>query len=82
MLILTRYLGQSFNIYLDNGEVISVVLIDQPYNPNGPCSKIGIEAPRKYNIVRTELIGRPRKQPIEEPCDEACEYETYEEYVA
>lgn len=58
MLILTRFIGQDFHIYLENGETISIKLVDTQLTPYGCVSKIGIEAPRKYNIVRTELLQR------------------------
>ena len=66
MLILTRFIGQDFHIYLENGETISIKLVDTQLTPYGCISKIGITAPRKYNIVRTELL---RKNGIPVPGD-------------
>lgn len=67
MLILTRFVGQSFHIYLDNDEVITIKLIDSQLSPYGRLSAIGIDAPRKFNIVRTELLRRRISHP---PVDE------------
>lgn len=58
MLILSRFIGQSFHVYLENGETITIKLLDSQCSPYGRSSIIGIEAPKKYNIVRTELLRR------------------------
>lgn len=58
MLILTRFVGQSFNINLEDGSIIHIKLLDNQPSPYGRFSKIGIDAPRQLNIVRTELLGR------------------------
>jgi sRNA-binding carbon storage regulator CsrA len=65
MLILTRYVGQSFNIYLEDGSVINVILLDNQASQYGRFSKIGIDAPRHLNIVRTELLKRNTQRTIE-----------------
>ena len=58
MLILTRFVGQSFNIYLEDGSFINIKILDNQPSPYGRLSKIGIDAPRNLNIVRTELVKR------------------------
>lgn len=61
MLILTRFIGQSFNIYLEDGSYIEIKVLDNQATPVGRFSRIGIEAPKSLNIVRTELLRRKRK---------------------
>jgi sRNA-binding carbon storage regulator CsrA len=66
MLILTRFIGQSFNIYLEDGSCIEIKVLDNQSTPVGRFSRIGIEAPRTLNIVRTELLRRGRRRQDED----------------
>lgn len=58
MLILNRFPGQSFHIYLDNGEVINIKLLSNPTSQFGKFARIGIDAPKRMNVVRTEVLRR------------------------
>lgn len=62
MLVLSRKVGQSIRIKDD----IFIYYISQ----NGPQIKIGIDAPKHYNIVRTELIANDNSVKIEKSGDE------------
>ena len=53
MLILTRRPGEAIQI----GEEVIVRVL----SVNGSQIRIGIEAPKETNIVRTELIDKPNK---------------------
>lgn len=55
MLILNRYSGQSFTLYLEDGRVVNIVVLDI-IGRNNKFSRIGIEAPRDIKIIRDELI--------------------------
>ena len=58
MLILNRFPGQSFHIYLDNGEVVNIKLLNNLPSQFGKFSRIGIDAPKRMNVVRTEVLKR------------------------
>lgn len=64
MLVLTRFIGQSFNIFLEDGTEISIKVLDNQASPLGRFSKIGIDAPKKLSIVRTELIKKKKMSEI------------------
>ncbi len=53
MLVLSRRIGETLKI----GDDIEVQIL----GINHGQIRIGISAPKEVNIVRTELIGRPRK---------------------
>jgi carbon storage regulator len=53
MLILTRRPGESVKI----GDNVVLTIL----GVKGDQVRIGIDAPKDVHIVRTELIGRPRK---------------------
>ncbi len=56
MLVLTRELRKSVTLLdLRTGEVVAVVSVQQ--NRNGKI-RLGFEAPKHINIVRTELLER------------------------
>ena len=52
MLILSRKAGQSLVIVLANGEEITITLV------SNSRAKIGIEADKRHQILRTELLER------------------------
>ena len=54
MLILTRRPGETIFINTPSGDEISVTFLSF----NGRQAKIGINAPKEYNIVRAELLSR------------------------
>lgn len=58
MLVLTRHTNESIEIDTPAG-VISIVVIDS----NRSRVRIGLTAPKEYNIVRSEL--RPKKEPAD-----------------
>ena len=53
-LVITRRSQESFLI----GDNITVTIVEI----NGQQERIAIEAPKEINIVRTELIGKPRRE--------------------
>lgn len=57
-LVLTRRAGEVILI----GDNIKVTFLDI----RGNGTKVMIEAPREINIVREELVGRPKTQPSPE----------------
>ena len=64
MLILTRYIGQSFQIQLEDDIPIEVKLLDIQSGPHGQVSRIGIKAPKQFNIIRNELLRKNKSQEI------------------
>lgn len=56
MLILTRNPGQTFFIRTPNGDDLAITCLS--VNKRSGQARIGINAPKEYNIVREELIGR------------------------
>lgn len=56
MLILTRYKGQSFFITAPNGDSLAITCLG--VSKSSGQVRIGIKAPKDYNIVREELVGR------------------------
>ncbi len=56
MLILTRKPNETFFINTPNGDQISVTLLSF----RGNQARIGINAPIEYNIVREELLAKPK----------------------
>lgn len=69
MLVLTRFIGQSFDIFLEDGTEICIKVLDNQASPFGRFSKIGIEAPKTINIVRTELTRKKKVLTQDEPID-------------
>jgi carbon storage regulator CsrA len=55
MLILHRYAGQSFVLYLEDGREINITILDI-IGKNNKFSRVGIDAPRTIKIIRDELI--------------------------
>lgn len=53
MLILSRKIGEALKI----GDNIEIRILDI----NGGQIRIGIDAPKHINVVRSELLDRPRK---------------------
>lgn len=58
MLILTRRVNEAIFIYDDDGNSIEIKVLEQSQNQ----TRIGINAPDDFNIVRTELIYRDAKE--------------------
>lgn len=56
MLILTRNPGQTFFIRTPTGDNLTITCLG--VNKRSGQVRIGINAPKEYNIVREELIGR------------------------
>lgn len=54
-LIITRFIKQSTIIFLPNEQEIEIKLLD--ISPH-MVAKIGISAPKEYNIVREELLRK------------------------
>lgn len=54
MLVLKRKVGETIAIEVPNGDTITIMLTDT----NSYAAKIGIEAPKPYKILRTELVKK------------------------
>ena len=59
MLVLTRKLGESITCTLPDGSVIVLTLVEV----RGDKARIGIDAPKSVQVLRTELIGERRHRP-------------------
>jgi carbon storage regulator len=59
MLVLTRKIGEAVQI----GEIVVMVVADQ-----GGQVRLGIEAPREMNIVRTELLPTEQQAQLHRRC--------------
>ena len=59
MLVLTRKLGESISCTLPDGNVIVLTLVEV----RGDKARIGIEAPKSVQVLRTELSGQRRHDP-------------------
>ena len=56
MLILTRRLGDSVLLKYPGGEIIVTYLSQQ--GPTGSEIRVGFDAPKEVNIVRSEILDR------------------------
>lgn len=56
MLILTRRLGDSVVIKHPSGDIVVTYLSQQ--GPSGTEIRMGFDAPKEVNIVRSEIIDR------------------------
>ena len=56
MLILTRRLGDSVLLKYPGGEIIVTYLSSQ--GPTGKEVRMGFDAPKEVNIVRSEILDR------------------------
>jgi carbon storage regulator CsrA len=54
MLVLRRRLDETIDVVLDNGESVSVTVVDIGYN----WVKLGFKAPDSVNIVRDDAVNK------------------------
>lgn len=57
MLVLSRYIGESITLILEDGQIIKVNLLNIKESRNYPSALIGIDADRSIKILRDELLG-------------------------
>lgn len=63
MLVLTRLEREWLQIDLDGGETIEVHVL----RSTGHAVRLGIKAPRRLNIARSELIDVANRKPLDRP---------------
>lgn len=55
MLILTRRVGEA--VHIGNNITVRVLGV------NGGQVRIGFDVPKEVNVIRTELLNKPKKEP-------------------
>lgn len=56
MLVLTRYIGESITLILEDGQTIKINLLNIKLSRSYPAALIGIDADRSIKILRDELL--------------------------
>lgn len=59
MLLLSRKQNEKITIMIPGMESIEITLLEK----RGDKTVLGIDAPRKYEILRNEIIGTPSAEP-------------------
>lgn len=59
MLVLSRKVDEKITIQIPGMANIQIMLV----GIDGPKTRIGIDAPSEYQVVRNELLGTPNGEP-------------------